>query len=439
MIRLFTLLSLLFILNTKVNGSTYYWMITYTKGWQNSYKSEFLGGRVDEKVLSSFDSIYSKNPNAYYFFYNGEEFQAYIGCGFDLYSINEGELKLKYNEFNRGYTCYTTPFIRDSTNYLLGGHGFWTNHFDLLRLDKTHGSWEMVNTINQPIDYYSTAVYQNSKGIYSLFGERFNPRTGLEEKVPNGYFLDWETKAWKEIEIHIDEVDNSLIEQKGNVQLIQTNDYVFLFMPADINNLGWNMIDKESGKIYFFDNLKNRDVFISPFLEIIGNKINYQSPNGTAKTLDMEDLLSKSKEVGRITIKENSLNFSKEFPSKDSIYILIIILLLLLSFNLYIRKKSEPPLSLNSNGNGEIEKMIETFSPYSSQLLTSEELDVILGIDSVDNNDSKRLKRSRWINKLNEYHTSQNGIDLIIRDKNPEDKRYIYYKVNSSDPKLNKP
>jgi hypothetical protein len=66
-------------------------------------------------------------------------------------------------------------------------------------------------------------------------------------------------------------------------------------------------------------------------------------------------------------------------------------------------------------------------------------LDGILGIDSVDNNDSKRLKRSRWVNKLNEYYNSQNGKDLIIRDKNPEDKRYIYYKVNSSDPKLNKP
>lgn len=322
--RLITLIFLLFILSSTVFGSEYYWMQTYTKGWKNSYRSEFLEGGLSGELLNSLDSIYAKVPIGYYFFYNGEELQSYISCGFDLYSINEGELKLKYNYFNRGYTCHTTPFVRDSTNYLLGGHGFWTNHFDLLRFDEIHGSWEIVNTINQPIDYFSSGVYQNSKGIYSLFGGRANPRTGLEEKVPNGYFLDWESKEWKEIEIQIDGVDNIELVSKGKFQFLQTKDYFFMVSNSDFKNMGWNIIEKESGKIYFFDDLKNEDIFISPFIEVIENIINYQTPNGTPKSLDIEHFFTLGKEVGRIEVLNTQYHVGTILSTKSGVYVVII-------------------------------------------------------------------------------------------------------------------
>ena len=429
MIRVFTLFSLLFIFSLKVIASEYYWLRTFTKGWKNSYRYDFLEGRLGEDVLNALDSIYSKMPNEYLFFYNGEELQSYIGCGFDLYAINEGNLKLKYNYFNRGYTCFSTAFVRDSTNYLLGGHGFWTNHFDLFRFEETHGSWELVITINQPLEYVSKAVYLNSKGIYSLFGGKDNIRTGLEERVSNGYFLDWESKEWKEIEIRIDGVNNAELVTKGSLKFLQTKDYFFFLSTSDLQNTGWNIIEKESGKIYFYDYLKNEDVFISPFIEVIGNKVNYQSPNGTPKSLDMELLLSKSREVGAITIKEASWNLAEVFHSKESNYILIGIILMLIFLNFYLRKKPKQSPKI-INGDEEIEKMIASFSQYASQLLTTEELDGVLGIDSIDNNDSKRLKRSRWINRLNLHQKSKYGRDLIVRDKNPGDKRYIYYRIN---------
>jgi hypothetical protein len=439
MIRVFTLFSLLFIFSSKVIGSEFYWMRTSTKDWKKSDRSDFLNGRLEGKVLNSLDSIYSKNPHHYFFFYNGEELQSYVSCGFDLYSINETSLQLKYNYFNKGYTCYTTPFVKDETNYLLGGHGFWTNHLDLLRFDEIHGSWELMKTTNQPLDYFYSGVFQNSKGIFSLFGYRDNIRIGLSEVVPNGYFLDWESKEWKEIEVQIEGIDNTELVSTGNLKFLETKDYLFMVSRMELKNVGWNIIEKESGKIYFFDDLKNNDLFYSTFIEVIGNTINYQSPNGTPKSLDLEYLLTQSKEVGSIIIKEGSMEGIREFPIRDRFYIITIILLILFLVNVYVRKKPIPTLSLNNNGNEEMEKIIKTFSQYSSLLLTSEELDEVLGIDSVGNNDSKRLKRSRWVNKLNEYYNSQNGKDLIQRDKNPEDKRYIYYKVNSSDPKLNKP
>jgi hypothetical protein len=404
-------------------------MRTSTKDWKKSDRSDFLNGRLGVDVLNSLDSIYSKNPHHYFFFYNGEELQSYVSCGFDLYSINETSLQLKYNYFNKGYTCYTTPLVRDETNYLLGGHGFWTNHFDLLKFDEIHGSWELVKTINQPIDYLPSGVFQNSKGIFSLFGNKENIRTGLSEIVPNGYFLDWESKEWKEIEVQIEGIDNTELVSKGNLKSLETKDYLFMVSSVELKNVGWNIIEKESGKISFYNNLKNNDVFLSPFIEVIGNTINYQSPNGTPKSLGLEYLITQSKEVGSLTIKEGSVEGGGKFPNKDSLYIITIILLILFLVNVYVRKKLIPTPP-NTNGSEEMEKMIETFFQYSGQLLNTDQLDGILGIDSVDSNDSKRLKRSRWVNKLNEYYNSQNGKDLIQRDKNPEDKRYMYYRIN---------
>jgi len=428
-IKFLRLIFLLTLFNNPLFGSEFYWMRTSTKEWKKSDRSDFLNGRLEVEVLNSLDSIYSKNPHHYFFFYNGEELQSYVSCGFDLYSINETSLHLKYNYFNKGYTCYTTPLVRDETNYLLGGHGFWTNHFDLLKFDEIHGSWELVKTTNQPIDYLPSGVFQNSKGIFSLFGKKENIRMGLSEIVPNGYFLDWESKEWKEIEVQIEGVDNTELVGKGRLKFLQTEDYFYIVSDLFFENIGWNIIEKESGKIYFYDDLKNEDVFISPFIEVIGNTINYQSPNGTPKSLDLEYLLSQSKEVGSIIIKEGSVEGGGEFPLRDGFYILIIIILILISLNLFLRKRFEP-IPTNTNGNDEMEKMIETFSQYSGQLLNTDQLDGILGIDSVDSNDSKRLKRSRWVNKLNEYYNSQNGKDLIQRDKNPEDKRYMYYRIN---------
>jgi hypothetical protein len=428
MIRIITLI--FFLSTSNLLGSEYYWMYTNTKGWKNSYRYEFLEGRLSGKVLNSLDSIYSQIPNSYFFFYNGEELQSYVSCGFDIYSIDEEVLELKYKYYNRGYTCYSTPFVRDSTNYLLGGHGFWTNHFDLLRFDEIHGSWEVVKTKNQPLDYFSNGVYQNSKGIYSLFGGRENFRTGLSEKVPNGYFLDWESKVWKEIEISIEGVDNEKLVEDSGLKFLQSKDYLYIVSNSGLETMGWNIIVKESGKIYFFDELKNEDVFLSPFIEVIGNKVNYQSPNGTPKSLDLESLFFKSREVGQIKIKESPSEIGLVFPFKDIVYILIISLLILISVYLFLKRPKSKLDIPNPIRNEEIENILKSLSKYSSQSLTVHQLDEVLGIDSIVNDDSKRLKRSRWINKLNEFYSSVNGKDLIVRDKSLEDKRFVSYRIN---------
>jgi hypothetical protein len=404
-------------------------MRTSTNEWRKSDKVDFLNGKVKREVLDSLDSIYAKTPTPYFFFNNGDELMSYVSCGFDLYSINGTSLDLKYLYLNRGYTCGTTPFVRDSSTYLIGGYGFWNLHFDLLKFDEINGSWDLIKTTNQPMNYHSNGLFQNSKGIYSLFGKYENERIGLKEAEPNGYFLDWETKEWKRIEIQIEGVNNAELEDNSSLAFIQTEDYVFMMSGLPIENFGWNILEKETGKIYQYDYLRNLDMFTSPFTEVIGNTIQYQSPDGTSKSLDLAYLLSQSKEVGFIQVLEKGFldSFSLKNNPFISIATLTLVGIIILSFLWTKRTKKQ---AVSALGFDEIEKLIENFKPHSGQLLDSEKLDSLLGIDSNGNADLARVKRSRMIIRVNKYYTSQKGKELIVREKNPKDKRYVYYKVD---------
>ena len=417
-----------FNLNSTLLASEFYWMRTFSNDWRKSEKVDFLNGRLKREVLDSLETIYSNTPqDPYFFFYKGDELMSYVSCGLDLYSINETSLDLKYLYSNRGYTCGTTPFVRDSTMYLIGGYGFWTTHIDLLKFDELNGSWELIKTTNQPEDYYSSGVFQNSKGIFSLLGYYRNERTGgTVETESNGYFLDWETKEWKRIEMQIEGVNNAELEDK--LGFIQTEDYLFMMSGLQIENLGWNIINKESGKIYHYDDLRNTDMFQSPYLEVIGNTLNYQSLDGTQKSLDLEYLLSQSKEVGFIKVLEKGLldTFSLKSNSFISISIFTLLGIVILSFLWVKNGKKQPVKTLTFD---EMEKLIESFKPYSGQLLDSEKIDSLLEIEPKGNPDLNRVKRSRMIIRVNKYYTSQKGKELIVREKDSKDKRFVYYKV----------
>ena len=59
-----------------------------------------------------------------------------------------------------------------------------------------------------------------------------------------------------------------------------------------------------------------------------------------------------------------------------------------------------------------------------NRILNTEELDELLGIEHMDI-DSKKFKRNRMINEMNQRHS-----DFIIRIKDDTDKRRYLYQVN---------
>ena len=406
-------------------GADFTWFSTSTNSWKNSGQSEFLEGKIPLAVLDSLDKIYKKFPYNYIIYELDERLFIQVRCTFDLYEIQEGKLVNKYIYSNRGYTCGTNAFVRDNTHYMLGGHGFWTNHLDLLSFDELHGSWELVVTKNQPPNYFSARVYQNAKGIYSLFGEQFNQRDGLDLKNSQGYFLDWKTKEWKEIEIQIEGLDLKDLIEKGGLYFVQTEDYAFWASTTMLNNIGWNLIEKETGKIFYFDS-KNIDMGIGPYLEIVGNVLRYTAPSGELKTLDLDQIRKQSKEVGYIRVKEgDAIEASSTWG-----YLLFF---LLVGVGWVVVRQVLPKMKKELVPTKEPKKPepLEILLPYSGQSLSTEVLDQLLGIDSQANFDSRRMKRARLINYINEQYLAQKGKELIVREKRAEDKRYVFYKIQA--------
>lgn len=296
---------------------------------------------------------------------------------------------------------------------------------DLMFLDERHGSWELVVTKNQPANYFSSFVYQNSKGLVSLFGGMYNQRHGIESINPSGYFLDWETKTWKELEVKIEGLDMEVLAEKGGLFFIQSEDYAFWASTKGLKNIGWNLIEKESGKIFYFDS-KNVDMGISPFLEVIGNVMRYATPSGELKSLDLDELRQESKEVGSIQLS-NKVGLDGATSWSYGLFIVLVALGGLLVFKVIPRYGKENTFSLSSKKHDFLNLLI----PLSGQLLTTETLDQLLGIDGQANFDSRRMKRARLINDINEQYFKQVGKELIVRDKKPEDKRYVYYKIQA--------
>ncbi len=424
-IRLVFSILILLLVTSSSWAADYTWFSTVTTSWKNSRRSEFLGGQLPLSILDSLDKIYEKSPHQYIVYELGEKRYVQVRCTFDLYEIQGEQIVNKYLYFNRGYTCGGNSFVRDSTHYMLGGHGFWTHHIDLLAFDELHGSWELVTTKGQPTDYFSSLVFQNSKGVFALFGEEFNQRKGLDVKNQQGYFLDWKTKEWKELEVQIEGLDLMDLIQKGGLYFIQTQDYAFWASTNGLRNIGWNLIEKETGKIFFFD-AKNIDMGIGAYLEVVGNVLTYPAPSGQLKTLDLDEIRKKSTEVGSIRVKETA-SFGVNYTWGYLLFFTLV------AFGWVIVKKGLPKKKIEADQAPLPTKRrpLELLLPYSGQLLSTEALDKLLGIDSQANFDSRRMKRARLINDLNEQYLAQEGKELIVREKKGEDKRYVYYKIQA--------
>ena len=249
------LLVLILAWSSPVSWATEYtWFRTSTEAWKKGRQPDFLEGKISALVLDSLDAIYRKAPQQYTFYEKGEKIYIQVNCTFDLYEVQGDQLINQYQYNNKGYNCASHPFAREGTHYLFGGHGFWTNHFDLLAFDELHGSWELVTTKNQPRDLYTSLVYQNSEGLVALFGEYTNPRYGMEEKNTQGFFLDWDTREWKPVEFQIEGLDSKELATKWGLFVIQTQDYVFWTSTNGLKNISWNLIEKETGTIFYFPN-----------------------------------------------------------------------------------------------------------------------------------------------------------------------------------------
>ena len=103
--------------------------------------------------------------------------------------------------------------------------------------------------------------------------------------------------------------------------------------------------------------------------------------------------------------------------------IIAIIFLFLRRFNKKIGKDNKP-------------KFYDRLVFYELQNLSVEELDQLFELNSLGY-DATRKRRSELIKTINMYHKSLTGKELILREKDPQDKRRVIYKISQAEKSSN--
>lgn len=448
---LFFGLCLFFSLSTKAAEPEFYRLKVVTKRWEVAERSSFLNGRVSKEILNQLDSIYQNLPTGYDLNYDpsSQTLTVFVHCSFDFYSIQDGQLVKEYKFANRGYTCGSYFFEKNNTYHILAGRGLWNSHADLMEFDTLNGSWEFKQITNQPLDYFPLGAYQTSKGMMTWLGEYTNPRIPRLEKEANGFFLDMEKKSWQPFQIEIEEFDFAKIAQANESYLYETEDYAFSVTTSQLPKLGWYLwiiIEKETGKLFFYEGNKHTEMFDSPYFEVIGNTFRYFEYNlnstseGKEKMIDLDIIRSQSREIGQVVVldtpeKTTDASLLSVLPWIG--FPVIFLLALWLGIQIQKRKNSAYQSSLypdtETDGEQESEEenaeILQRLLRHNGKKLSTEEFDAVLGIHEITNFDSKRIKRSRLIKSINKQHEEKNGFPLITRIKSSEDKRFIFYKI----------
>ncbi len=445
---IFFFLTLFQSLNSHAADSEYYRLRVTTNRWGVTERLSFLEGKVSREILNQLDSIYANLPTGYDLNYNpsSQTLTVFIHCSFDFYSIQNGQLVKEYQFANRGYTCGSYFFEKNNTYHILGGRGLWNSHSDLMKFDTLNGSWEFIQASYQPLDYYPLGAYQTSKGMMTWLGEYINPRISRLEKEANGFFLDMEKKTWQPYKIDLEEFDIAEIANANQSFLYETEDYAFSVTTSQLPKLGWYIwiiIEKETGKLFFYEGNRHTKMFDSPYFEVIGNTFRYFEFNknslteGREEMIDVDLIRSQSREVGQLTLLEPQTKPESTFMFSLALWIGFPAVLLLgfwMGWHSNNRKKVKdlPPLDQEKEEEDleeENAEILQQLRLRNGEKLSTAEFDTVLGIQEISNFDSQRIKRSRLIKALNKKHEEKNGFPLITRIKNPEDKRFVYYKI----------
>jgi hypothetical protein len=383
-------------------------------------------------VVQPFDSIYSNNPKSFTAYQTSKGLVILTDCSRDTYFVDSKKFNKHPNGFN-SFDCNNYLFERDNTLNLVVGIGSTSSPLDILQFDSFSGYWKTIATKNKPALTALTNYIQTSTGIWAL-PQVYNNLSNTKDEVSTSYFLDWESKEWRKLELKYDPEYLSFFNQSDSAPSFETADYFITLLSTTYNGLFWNVIDKKTGEIYRIETEK-KALLRSPIYEVVENTIFFQNITGQLDSLVIDLSQAPAIEIGQILSpnptesSQASFNLMKE-PKIIFSLGLGILILVGLSFIFYrsVNSTSEQP---SKSTNNIIEKYISRLQKQNGNTLSTKELDEILDVTQLENIESQRIKRSRMINEINKKYLETYGKELINRSRITNDRRYISYLITS--------
>ncbi|MFC5191120.1 hypothetical protein ACFPIK_05030 [Algoriphagus aquatilis] len=406
-------------------------------GSLNSHQEFFPKVSIEEKQMIDSLSSLGTFTTSHMIYQDAGNYFLMNSCSLSLYQWNGDHWKIYAEKPVRGATCASKVFFRDHEPYSYSGVGFWQSHGDVFHFSK-NAEVELVKTYQQPKDFYGTLRFTTESGLYSFFGHSFNLRTDeLDGFLWKGYFLDFSNMHWKEIDFELNENFEKVFGVKTfdknlySISSFETDDFALTELRnLDTQQTGLLILEKETLKLWIKPNPNSYFLDLN-WLQQEGNTLRFFSIAKPSLTeLQIDELVKTAFPLGKVSLREDQAWREILNGYWKELVVVISILVVLFGLGKMILPKPHPiPQASLAILNKEENNLVSILRPYSGQVISQEEMDKILGIDSLINQDLRKVRRSRAIKAINDHGLERHGKPMIQRVRDEQDMRIIRYLI----------
>ena len=440
------ILTLLISFSSKANTSqfSFDWIKLYPLNDYSNFEWNVLPqGFTEEMALELLQNPIITSPTPITVLVMEGELIALLPCRFDVLKWNGTAWENLYLGPASGFNCKPHFFVQDGKLYSYGTYGFWKNHSDLLEFDFEVGGWENVQVDDLPVDYGGNANFVSGTKLLSLFGNHINQSSKKYVYEQNGYYLDLQTKKWIPLKV---DIPNQEMRDNKDLVYFDLKDFGLIFYFRHLAADFTFAIDKSDHSIRALKKLfpRNENQFVLVYAK--ENKIWIYNDNNGSDIFDLKKDISKFEKVGTLIFDPKTLDKNHEESSIKKLIILFLCLILIgISLFIFLNKKQNRKTNDSKISPQEIKYVVREEGQIISQLvkiggkiITGEEFDFILGINTIQNIDSKRVMRSKYLNSINELYRKKTGVELVTRIKSDDDKRIMLYSIEEIENKKTK-
>lgn len=311
----------------------------------------------------------------------------------DVYEWNGKDWLNLYQGTFHGYNFRSHQFVHNDKLYSFGGYGFWREHGEIIEFLPEKGEWEIIpesKELPYGIGYKVDSIY------YIHSNECFLVDLGIGEinSVPCQYDIRGEIP-------------------QGRV--FNFEDYILITSFLE-DGSQFPLINKRTNEVY----LSQRQ----PFKGIRDRRISNSSIyiEGNSMTIIYPD---RSSIKYRVTDELEYYNLESSQSETWQIAAGGLVILFIGLAILFYRNFNSNKLKNSEN------QLFEPFKEYSGDLIDSEQLDKILGINGIINRETRKYKRAALVKEINNWSTTNYGKDLIERERDPSDKRFYLYRIQN--------
>lgn len=356
---------------------------------------------VDEMIESGRelqDSLKALGYTAEGFFINevsGKKWMSVDGR-FDVFEWSDGKWINLYNGTFHGYNYKSQKFTFGGKLFSYKGYGFWRDHGEIIEFLPEKGEWEIIPD-SKELPYGVGYIVDSSFYIYSSDCYRVNLLEQSVQSVSCKY---------------------SIRDQIPHGREYVFDDYIMIASRLD-DGSQFPLIEKNSGNVYIsyrqpFKGIRDPRA-TNALIHIKGNQMTIIFQDTSSVVYNVEEELQyyvQQTDAG-VSVLER--------------YWKIIIGLSILLIGIVLLRSSK-----RKAVHSDLIRLLP-FKDYSGSLIDSDELDKILGIDEIKVYETRKHKRASFIQELNSLSVHEFGHELILRERNPDDKRFYLYRIQYSD------